>query len=253
MSSASPIEKARVWICQPTRFAIDETVIARNLVMKQSQRDRLDWRLCFIADSEAAAGKDILQLIAEAVAGGATIVQLRGKNWTGREFLDTALKAVRLLGSKKIPLIINDRVDIALACEADGVHLGQDDIPLSYAREILGKDRIIGISVSTPAEAKTAEKSGADYVGAGPVFSTFSKQDVGPVLGIEGLRAIREKTKLPILAIGGISQTNVSDVISAGADGVAVISAITLAANPKREATKLIEAIGKLGNKNRRD
>jgi len=213
--------------------------------------DRLDWRLCFIADSEAAEERDILQLIDEAVEGGATIIQLRGKKWTSREFLDAGEKAVQFLGSRKIPLIINDRVDIALACKADGVHLGQDDMPLPYAREILGKNRIIGISVVTPEEAITAEKGGADYVGAGPVFGTFSKKDLGPLLGLEGLRMIREKVKIPIMAIGGISAANVADVISAGADGVAVISAIASAANPKRAAVEIIECIGKLSNSSR--
>src|SRR4030042_4885367 len=163
----------------------------------------IDWRLCFIADSEAASGRDILQLIAEAVDGGATIVQLRGKKWTSREFLDVGMKAVRFLGPKKITLIINDRVDIALACKADGVHLGQDDMPLPYAREILGKDRIIGISVATPGEAEAAERDGADYVGAGPVFGTLSKKHIAPLLGLAGLRKIREQTKNPLMAMGG--------------------------------------------------
>lgn len=206
----------------------------------------IDWRLCFIADSDAAVGKDILQLIAEAVEGGATIIQLRGKKWSSREFLDMGIKAFRFLRHQRIPLIVNDRVDIALACEADGVHLGQDDMPLPYARETLGKSRIIGISVATPAEAEAAEKGGADYVGAGPVFSTLSKRDIGPLLGLEGLRMIREKVKIPILAIGGISASNVADVISAGADGVAVISAIAAAKNPVQAATEIIESIGKL-------
>jgi thiamine-phosphate pyrophosphorylase len=206
----------------------------------------VDWRLCFIADSEAAVGRDILQLIAEAVEGGATIIQLRGKKWTSREFLLLGMKAGRFLRPKKIPLIINDRVDIALACAANGVHLGQDDLPLPYAREILGKDRIIGISVASPLEAEAAEKDGADYVGAGPVFGTLSKKDLGPLLGLKGLRTIREKVKIPILAIGGISAANVVDVISAGADGVAVISAIADAKNPSQAATEIIESIGKL-------
>jgi thiamine-phosphate pyrophosphorylase len=215
----------------------------------KAMRKRIDWSLCFIADSEAAAGKNILQLLADAGEGGATIVQLRGKRWTSREFLDMGLKAVRLLRSKKIPLIINDRVDIALACEADGVHLGQDDMPLPYARKILGKNRIIGISVARPEEAEAAEKGGADYIGAGPVFGTLSKRDLGPLLGLAGLRAIRQKVKVPILAIGGITPFNVADVISAGADGVAVISAIASAADPKKAATEIIESIGKLKNR----
>jgi thiamine-phosphate pyrophosphorylase len=230
--------------CPPNVF--DIIVTGMKAVM-----DRLDWRLCFIADSEAAAGRDLPQLVAAAVEGGATIIQLRGKHLTSRAFLDLGLKAARFLRSKKIPLIINDRVEIALACEADGVHLGQDDMPLLYARKLLGKDRMIGISVATPVEAEAAEKGGADYIGAGPVFSTSSKRDLGPLLGLEGLRAIRQKVKIPILAIGGISSANVSDVISAGADGVAVISAIASAANPKTAATELIESIEKLKNRPR--
>ncbi len=216
---------------------------------RTSKAVSIDWRLCFIADSEAAAGRDIFQLIADAVEGGATLVQVRGKKWTSREFLDVGIKAFRFLRPKKIPLIINDRVDIALACEADGVHLGQDDIPIPYARKILGKNRIIGISAATPDEAEAAEKGGADYIGVGAIFRTLSKTDIGQPLGLEGLRKIREKVKIPILAIGGISTANVADVISAGAAGVAVISAITAAANPANAATEIIESIGKLKNR----
>jgi thiamine-phosphate pyrophosphorylase len=209
---------------------------------------RIDWRLCFIADSEAAAGRDILQLIGQAVAGGATIIQLRGKKWTGRDFIEIGIEAVQFLRPKNIPLIINDRTDIVLACEADGVHLGQDDMPLPYAREILGRRRIIGISVSAPDEAEAAEKGGADYIGAGPIFRTSSKKDLGPLLGLEGLRRIRRKVKIPILAIGGISSTNAAEVISAGADGVAVISGITAATDPQKASSEIINLIGKLKN-----
>jgi len=208
--------------------------------------DRIDWRLCFVADSEAAAGRDILELIGLAVDGGATIVQLRGKRWTSREFLDAGMKAAGLLRPRKIPLIINDRVDIALACSADGVHLGQDDLPVTVARRILGRESIIGLSASTPAEAGAAEEAGADYIGAGPIFPTGSKRDAGPVLGLEGLRKIRGKTRLPILAIGGISAANSADVIASGADGIAVISAITAAQDPLKAATEIIESIGRL-------
>ncbi|MBN2409437.1 MAG: thiamine phosphate synthase [Candidatus Aminicenantes bacterium] len=214
---------------------------------------RIDWRLCFIADSEAAGGREILPLIVDAVEGGATLVQLRGKKWTSRKFLELGVQAVRFLRAEKIPLIINDRLDIALACEADGVHLGQDDLPIHYARKLLGKNRMIGISTSTLEEAEEAEKAGADYVGAGPVFGTLSKRDIGPLLGLEGLRAIREKVKIPILAIGGLTAGNVGEVISAGADGVAVISAIAAAANPKKAAAEIIESIKKHTGRGRGD
>jgi thiamine-phosphate pyrophosphorylase len=207
---------------------------------------RVDWRLCFIADSEAAAGKDVLRLIAEAVEGGATMIQLRGKTWDSREFLQLGIGAAQFLRPRKTPLIINDRVDIALAVNADGVHLGQDDMPLAYARKILGRRRIIGISVSTPEEAEAAEKGGADYVGAGPVFDTSSKKDLGPLLGLEVLRRMREKVRIPILAIGGINAANTAEVIQAGADGIAVISAISDATKPFLAASQLKEAVAKV-------
>jgi thiamine-phosphate pyrophosphorylase len=152
----------------------------------------LDWRLCFIADSEAARGRDVLELISEAVGGGATLIQLRGKAWTTREFLRVGLEAALFLRPKKIPLIINDRLDIALACRAGGIHLGQEDLPLPLARRILGKRKLIGISVATPEEARIAEKEGADYLGIGPVFPTLSKQSPGPFLGLEGIRRVRD-------------------------------------------------------------
>lgn len=206
----------------------------------------IDWRLCFIADSEAAAGRNILRLISGAVEGGATLIQLRGKMWSTREFLEAGIKVRKMLEAINVPLIINDRVDIALACEADGVHLGQDDLPLPCARKILGKSRLIGISINTPEEAREAEKEGADYVGVGPVFATSSKKDLEPFLGLDGLQKIRAIARIPILAIGGITVGNAADVISAGADGVAVISAIAAAHNPKKAATELIESIGRV-------
>jgi len=199
-----------------------------------------------IADIEALAGMDVLQMIGEAVAGGATIIQMRTKKRDTREFLELVIKATELLRNSKVPLIINDRVDIALACDADGVHLGQTDMPLPYARRLLGKKKIIGISVSTLDEARAAENERANYLGVGPVFPTSSKMDLPPVVGLEGVREIRATTKIPILAIGGINIANVADVISAGASGVAVISAIAGSDNPCAAASELIEAIGKV-------
>jgi len=218
---------------------------------RRAKTGKVDWRLCFIADSEASPTRDILWLIEEAVAGGATIIQLRGKKWTGREFLRIAVKAVELLRSKRIPLIINDRADIALACRAQGVHLGQDDLPVRAARKILGLGRLIGLSVNTPEQARKAENVGADYIGAGPVFRTLSKLDLQPLVGLEGLGRIRAETRLPILAIGGITPANAAEVLAAGADGIAVISAITSSANPRQISTKFIEAIGKVRKSSR--
>jgi thiamine-phosphate pyrophosphorylase len=208
-------------------------------------RRKIDWRLCFVADSEAAAGRDILVLVEAAVAGGATIVQLRGKLWTTRQFLETGRRAAEFLRPRRIPLIINDRVDIVLSSGADGVHLGKDDLPLAEARKILGNGRIIGISVNTAAEALSAERGGADYVGASPIYSTLSKRDLEPALGLKGLRDIRARINLPILAIGGIEAAKATDVIAAGADGIAVISAVTRASDPTRATADLLQSIAK--------
>ena len=210
-------------------------------------RRRLDWRLCFVADSEAAAEIDVLALIGRAAAGGATLVQLRGKAWTDRQFLDLAAQAREILRPAGIPLIINDRADIARAAGAAGVHLGRADLPVAAARRILGRRSIIGVSAGSPAEARQGEAAGANYLGVGPVFPTRSKEDAGAPFGLSGIRRIRNVTGLPILAIGGISAANASAVIRAGADGVAVISSITGAADPEREAARFIESIGIIG------
>jgi thiamine-phosphate pyrophosphorylase len=162
-----------------------------------------------------------------------------------KEFLRISLEASKFLKRENIPLIINDRIDIALACQVTGVHLGQEDLPLFFARKILGKRKLIGISVNTEEEAFEAEKAGAFYLGVGPIFATPSKKDLKPLLGINGLQRIREKVKIPILAIGGINKKNAREVIKAGADGVAVISAIMGAEDIRKATRELIEAISK--------
>lgn len=205
---------------------------------------RMDWRLCFIADSEAAERRDVLRLVGQAAAGGATLIQLRGKAWSDRRFVELATQARQLLGRFRIPLIINDRADIARAAGAAGVHLGRTDLPVEAARKILGRGAIIGVSAGTPREALEAAAAGADYLGVGPVFATSSKEDAGLPLGVAGVRKIRGVTRLPILGIGGIGAGNALSVIRAGADGVAVISAITRASNPEKEAAKIIKSIG---------
>jgi thiamine-phosphate pyrophosphorylase len=186
----------------------------------------IDWSLCLVADAEAAGRRDLVPIIREAGEAGATLVQLRVKKWETRRFLEVALRASRILRQMHIPLIVNDRIDIALSCEADGVHLGQEDLPLPYARKILGQERIIGISVNTQKEALEAESGGADYIGVGPIFPTASKEKTGSILSLESLRSIRQKVKIPILAIGGITAETAGEVVSSGADGIAVISAI---------------------------
>jgi thiamine-phosphate pyrophosphorylase len=203
----------------------------------------IDWRLCLVADSEAAGNRNLISIIREAVDAGVTLVQLRGKNLEIRAFLNLAVQASEFLKSRNIPLIINDRIDVALACEADGVHLGQEDLPLPIARKIMRKERLIGISVNTIKEAEEAEAEGADYIGVGPIFYTSSKEDLRSILGFEGLKAIRNKVKISILAIGGINARNAGDVIVSGADGIAVISAIVDAKNITEATRNLLEAI----------
>lgn len=203
----------------------------------------IDWRLCFIADSEALAQKDLIRVIDQAVEGGVTLVQLRGKKWSDREFYFLALEVKNILSSRKIPLIINDRVDLALAVGADGVHLGQKDLPLTAARELAGENLLIGISVNNIEEAIKAESQGANYVGAGPIYWTASKPDLRQPMGPEGLKAICEAIKIPVLAIGGITPSCVPEIMAAGASGVAVISAIALANDPKEAAINLRKSI----------
>jgi len=182
----------------------------------------------------------------EAVEGGVSLIQLRAKKLRTREFLEMTLKASEILKGKNIPFIINDRVDIALSCEADGVHLGQQDLSLFYARKILGENRLIGVSVNTVNEAKEAEHGGADYLGAGPIYFTQTKKDIRPPIGIDGLREIRKSINIPILAIGGISAENARETIDAGADGVAVVSAILASENIIEAARELAIAVGRI-------
>jgi thiamine-phosphate pyrophosphorylase len=203
----------------------------------------IDWKLCLVADSDAAGERNILSIIEDATDEGVTLVQLRAKRLGTREFLDLALKTSELLAKKNIPLIINDRIDIALSCDAAGVHLGQEDLPLFYARKILGTNKLIGITINTLKEAVAAEKEGADYLGAGPVFFTTTKKKLKPLLGVEGLRAIKEKVKTPLLAIGGITPENAGDVIASGVEGIAVVSAILAAEDVRKATRELFKAI----------
>ena len=202
-----------------------------------------DWKLCLVADVEAAQNRDLISLTMEAVKAGVTLVQLRAKKLDANEFFQLAVKMKSVLSPQNVPFIINDRVDIAKACNATGVHLGQKDLPLAEARKIMGKDKIIGISVNSIEETEKAETGGADYVGAGPIFPTASKEDLDPFLGMEGLKVITQNTTLPVLAIGGIDHLNTVDVMKAGADGIAVISAILGEADPAQAARRLANAV----------
>ena len=199
----------------------------------------IDYSLYLVTDRSLSKGRSTAEIVAAAVAGGVSCIQLREKSCGTREFLNEALALQPLLKSRNIPLIINDRLDIALAIEADGVHLGQSDMPLGRARKIAGDSLIIGISAESVDDALRAEQQGADYIGISPVFSTPTKTDIAPPLGLEGVRQIRALVDIPLVGIGGINSDNAESVLAAGADGIAVVSAIVSAADPAGAAKKL--------------
>jgi thiamine-phosphate pyrophosphorylase len=217
--------------------------MAKVLLRIVSHGHAFDWRLCLVADAEASDERNIPSLVSDALDGGVTWVQLRAKKLSSKAFLDLGLRLSRFLRRRRIPLIINDRVDIALACQASGVHLGQEDLPLAKARKILGQKRLIGISVNTLEEAQIAERGGADYLGVGPIFPTLTKPNSPPVLGVGGLQDIRKLVRIPLIAIGGIQPGNAREVMVTGADGVAVVSAIMGAENARLAARELFEAL----------
>lgn len=203
----------------------------------------IDWKLCLVADTEATGDRNLASIVHKAVSNGVTLVQLRAKNLASSDFFHLASEISQILSPRKIPFIINDRLDIALACHSDGVHLGQKDLPIPEARQLLGEDKIIGISTSTCEEALEAQAKGADYLGVGPIYPTDSKADTGPVIGIEELKAIRECVEIPILAIGGINSSNAHAPMEAGANGIAVISAILDAHDIPKAIHDLLDAI----------
>lgn len=189
------------------------------------KRINVNYRLYLVTDREVLGDKDLYRSIEEAILGGVTMVQLREKDISTLDFYKEALKVKEITSKHNVPLIINDRLDIAQAVDADGLHIGQKDMPLAIARKLLGPDKIIGVSASTVELAAQAEKEGADYLGVGAVFPTSTKDDAETVEHSE-VRKIKEIVKIPIVAIGGINEVNVGTIRETGVDGVAVISAI---------------------------
>jgi thiamine-phosphate pyrophosphorylase len=203
----------------------------------------IDYSLYLVTDRGLSRGRSNIEIVTAAVRGGATVVQLREKDCTTREFIEQALALKKFLKGHGVPLIINDRVDVAQAVKADGVHLGQTDMPLGLAKKILGESMIIGISAESLQDAIEAEKDGADYLGVSPIYATPTKTDTAPALGLEGLREIRKAVRLPLVAIGGLNTKTAADVIRSGADGVAVVSAIVAADDPESAAGDLKKII----------
>lgn len=200
-------------------------------------------RLHLLTDTVLQARFSHVELTELAIAGGADTIQFRQKSGSTREMIEVARQMKKLCADAGMTFIVNDRVDVAIAAGADGVHLGQDDFPIPLARELLGEGRIIGGSAATIAEARKCLSEGADYVGFGPVYPTSSKEDAGPVSGIDILKQVVETIPLPIIAIGGVSAENIAEVIRAGAHGIAVISAVCCQEDPERATRELHKAL----------
>jgi thiamine-phosphate pyrophosphorylase len=211
---------------------------------KKGERIRR-WNLYLVTEEELSAGRKTIDIVRDAIAGGVEIIQLRDKSLPviDRYRLGKEIKEITL--KYDIDFIVNDRIDLAVALDADGVHLGQEDLPLEVARKILGPEKIIGISVSNMQEAKLAERGGADYLGVGSVYLTESKkvEEDHRSIGAEGVAAIKRECSLPIVAIGGLKRGNCATIIKAGAAAIAVITALTQAPDVTREAREFVKTI----------
>ena len=198
----------------------------------------VDYSLYLVTDRELLGERDLAVSIERAIQGGVTLVQLREKSVSTLEFLQLAIRVKEITSRYNVPLIINDRLDIALAVDAEGLHVGQDDLPMLKARELF-PNKLIGVSASTLAEALIAQQQGADYLGVGAVFSTKTKTDA-PEVSLDLLKLIKKSVTIPVVAIGGINRTNLQQVMAMGIDGVSVVSAI-LAQENILEATKQLK------------
>lgn len=199
-------------------------------------------KLYLVTDSDILEGRDFYNCIEEALKGGVTILQLREKDASGKEFLERAIKLRELTKKYNVKFIINDRVDIAMLCNADGVHVGQSDIPANKVRELIGEDKIVGVSARTVEEAIKAKENGADYLGVGAMFTTTTKLDAKAV-SIEELKEIKKAVDLPIVTIGGLSLNNIDKLKECDIDGYAVVSAILGASDIRVECEKWIKKI----------
>ena len=202
-----------------------------------------DYSLYICTDTKLAGERGNLAAVKLALEGGATVVQLREKEMSTRELIALGAAIQELCRDHGALFIVNDRVDVALALDADGVHVGQDDMSCVDARRLVGPGKIVGVSATTLPEALRAARDGADYLGVGPIYYTGTKPDAAPATGIALVEAAKRETGLPIVAIGGISAPNAAAIVAAGADGVAVISAVLAAPNPRVAAAELREII----------
>ena len=203
------------------------------------KKENLDYTLYLCTDRGLMSTDTLEKAVEEAILGGVTMVQLREKDCSSKEFYETALRIKEITDAYEVPLLINDRVDIALAVDADGVHIGQSDLPVKIARKILGKDKIIGVSARNVAQALEAEQNGADYLGVGAMYATGTKKDA-KVTSREELLKIRQVVKIPIVVIGGINQKTLSNFKGIGINGLAVVSAVIAAKDIKAAAAEMV-------------
>lgn len=204
---------------------------------------RFDPTLYVVTDRSLSLGRGNEEVVRRAIAGGATMIQYREKSLTDDEMADEAARLLRVCRAAGVPLIVNDRVEVAKRTGADGLHVGQGDLDPAEARRILGPGALVGVSVHDAAEAREAERKGADYVGANGLFPTATKTDLGAPIGLDGLARIAAATSLPVVAIGGIHAGNAAAVVGAGAAGIAVVSAAVSADDIEGACARLLEAV----------
>ena len=207
-----------------------------------SARPALDLSVYLVTDAALCGTRGVVETVRQAIAAGATVVQLRDPVAKTRALVDEARALAGLLRPAGIPFVVNDRVDVAMAAGADGVHLGQSDMRVADARALIGPEPLLGLSITSLADLGASDLGLVDYLGVGPVFATATKADAAPAMGLAGLAAVRAACPLPIVAIGGIAAANAAETIAAGADGVAVVSAIC-AASDAAEATRTLAGI----------
>lgn len=200
----------------------------------------IDYSLMYVTDDRIVNDTDFFYVLEKSLEGGVSIIQLREKSLNTKQFYERAIKTKSLCDQYKTPLIINDRLDIALAIEAAGLHIGQTDLPFEIARKLLGENKIIGISISNQDQVIESNSTNVDYIGLSPIFSTNTKtSDLDNPLGLKGLKKIKKLSNKPIISIGGIDKTNATEIKKHGSDGIAVISAISRASNPKLATEEL--------------
>ena len=204
-------------------------------------KPKIDYSIYLVTDRDLMSTETLEEAVEQAIIGGCTLVQLREKDCSSLDFYNTAVKIKEITDKYNVPLLINDRLDIALAVDAAGVHVGQSDLPVSVVRKIIGEDKIIGISAGTLEEAFQGQKDGADYLGVGAMYATGTKKDANAT-SMEELKKIRENVSLPIVVIGGINEERVRDFKGTGIDGLAIVSAI-IAQKDIAEAARRIKRV----------